>query len=224
MRIPLTHYGRREMVLATAVFGALTVCGALLFWPAALIPAALWAYVIAFFRDPQRLPEAPDALLSPADGKVTDITPVGPAGPLGREGVRIGIFMNVFDVHVNRSPCAGEVTGIEHHEGGYVDARRPEATERNESATVLLACPCGAGAVPVAVRQVAVLIARRIVTDCRIGQTLAPGERIGMVKFGSRVELMVPSALIGRLGVRVGQVVRAGRTAMVYPPQEKDPT
>ncbi len=222
MRIPLTRYGLREMLTATAVLGALAGVGAVLFWPAAILPAALWVYVVLFFRDPQRHPEDPQAFCAPADGKVVDVTPVGSEGPLGREGVRIGIFMNLLDVHVNRSPCAGEVTKIEHHGGGHVDARRPAAAERNEAATILLAVRRGGESFPVAVRQVAGLIARRIVTDLRVGQRLSAADRIGMVKFGSRVELMVPIEQVGRLAVRAGQTVRAGRTALVHPPQRQE--
>lgn len=220
MRIPLTRYGRREIILATAVLGALTAVGALLFWPAALLPAAVWLYVLTFFRDPQRRPEADDGLLAPADGKVVDITSVGPDGPVGRPGVRIGIFMSIFDCHVNRSPCEAEVVHIEHRAGGFLDARRPEAAERNESATIALAHERGGQRYTVMVRQVAGLIARRIVTDLHEGQRIGRGQRIGMVKFGSRVELIVPTELVGRVCVKVGQSVRAGRTVLVWPAEE----
>ena len=224
MRIPLTHYGRRELVVGTLVLGVLTAVGVVLFWPAAALPAALWVYLLLFFRDPQRQPQDAGAFLAPADGKVVDITPVGPEGPLGREGVRIGIFMNLFDVHVNRSPCAGEVAKIEHHAGGFVDARRPEAAERNESTTIVLTCRNGETTFPVAVRQIAGLVARRIVTDLRVGQQLTPAQRIGMVKFGSRVELIVPTEQAGRVAVAVGASVRAGQSALVYPPPQREQT
>jgi len=214
MRIPLTPYGRREVILATIVLAVLAAVGALLFWPAALLPAGLWVYVLAFFRDPSREPESPEGFLSPADGVVTDISPVGPDSALGASGVRIGVFMSIFNCHVNRSPCRGTVVRVDHHDGGFVDARRPDASETNESATVLLACPAGEGTFPVAIRQVAGLVARRIVTDVKTGHVLGRGERIGMIKFGSRVELLVPHDRLGEIAVRVGQKVKAGRTVL----------
>jgi phosphatidylserine decarboxylase len=213
--IPLTRYGAREMLVATAVCGVLAVAGWLTFAPAAAAPIAAWLYVLAFFRDPPRRPEAADALLSPADGRVCDITPVGPGEPLEADGVRIGIFMSVFDVHVNRSPAAVTVEGVTHRDGGFLDARNPEAADRNESATVLLSFEHGGRVHRLVVRQVAGLIARRIVTDVRPGERLEAGQRFGMIKFGSRVELWVPDELIGELAVEVGQRVAAGRTALV---------
>jgi len=222
MRIPLTHYGQRELVLGTLILGVLTAVGVVLFWPAAALPAGLWVYLLVFFRDPRRQPEDEEGFLAPADGKVVDISPVGPDGPLGRDGLRIGIFMSLLDVHVNRSPCAGEVAKLEHHGGGFVDARRPEAAERNESTTIVLSCRRGEAAFPVAVRQIAGMIARRIVTDLRVGQQLAPAQRIGMVKFGSRVELIVPTEQAGRVAVATGSIVRAGQTTLVYPPPQQE--
>ena len=222
MRIPLTHYGRRELLTGTLVLGVLAAAGAVTFWPAAILPAALWVYLLIFFRDPRRRAADTEAFLAPADGKVADITPVGPDGPLGREGVRIGIFMSIFDVHVNRSPCAGKVAKIEHHRGGFADARRPEAAERNESATIVLSCRRGDVTFPVAIRQIAGLIARRIVTDLQVGQQLTPAQRIGMVKFGSRVELMVPAEQAHRVAVAAGASVRAGCTPVIYPPPQQE--
>ena len=222
MRIPLTRYGLREILIATGTFGVLTAAGVMTFWPAAILPAAAWAYVLLFFRDPDRRAAEPDSFLSPADGKVVDISPVGPESALEAAGLRIGIFMGLLDVHVNRSPCSGRVAQIARHDGGYVDARRPGASETNESATVLLAHSRAGRTFTVAVRQIAGLIARRIVTDLRLGQELAAGQRIGMVKFGSRVELILPEALVGEVAVKVGQTVRAGRSVLVRPPRQED--
>ncbi|MDY7010055.1 MAG: phosphatidylserine decarboxylase [Planctomycetota bacterium] len=189
-----------------------------LFWPVAVLPALVWVYVLCFFRDPQRRPAEENAFISPADGKVVDITPVGAESPLGTDGVRIGIFMSIFDVHVNRSPCAAAVVKIEHRPGGYADARKPEAAERNESSTICLSATGGDGrAFPVVVRQIAGLIARRIVTDLCVGQKVITAQQIGMVKFGSRVETMIPHNMIGEIAVQIGQTVRAGRTVLARP-------
>ena len=213
------------MIAATGLCGALALTAGAMVTPLlAAAPAAVWLAVMAFFRDPPRRPAEADAFLSPADGKVTDITPVGTDGLLGADGVRIGVLMSVLDVHVNRCPFAAEVVDVTHHGGGHADARKPEAAERNESATILLTCRRGRDAYRVVVRQVAGLIARRIVTDLRPKQRLTAGERIGMVKFGSRVELMVPAGAVGEVAVTVGQTVRAGRTVLIRPPgQEKRP-
>jgi len=115
-------------------------------------------------------------------------------------------------VHVNRCPEAATVVRVEHCDGAFLDARRAEAAERNESATILMTAR---GGHPLVVRQVAGRIARRIVTDLSEGQSLARGQRVGMIKFGSRVELMVPRDLVGRVCVSVGQRVLAGRTVLV---------
>ncbi len=196
-----------------------------MFWPVAILPAAIWVYVLCFFRDPQRSPAEDNAFISPADGKVVDITPVGADSPLGTDGVRIGIFMSIFNVHVNRSPCDGTVTKIEHAPGGYADARKPEAAELNESATIHLSATSSNGqAFPVVVRQIAGFIARRIVTDLHVGQETATAERIGMVKFGSRVETMIPQGQIGEITVEVGQAVRAGRTVLARLPRRDRPS
>jgi len=224
MKIPLTKHGWREMLAATVVFGVLTAAAVMTFWPAAVLPAAAWLFVMAFFRDPPRRADEPDAFLAPADGKVVDVVPVGPESPLGAEGVRVGIFMGLFDVHVNRSPCQGAVSEITRHAGGFVDARRPAASETNESATILLAHSRGGRTFKVAVRQIAGIIARRIVTDLRVGQQVSTGQRIGMVKFGSRAELILPRELVGEVAARVGQTVRAGRTVLVRPPQQETPS
>ncbi len=215
MRIPLTRYGLREILFATVVFGVLTAVGGMLFLPSALLPAAVWAYVLLFFRDPERRPAETCSFLAPADGKVVEISPAGAEDEVGESGVRIGIFMSLLDVHVNRSPCAASVARIAHHAGGYADARRPVASQNNESATIWLTHSRGGSSHTLAVRQIAGLIARRIVTDVRVGQQLAPGERIGMVKFGSRVELILPRELAGAVAVRLGQHVQAGRSVLV---------
>jgi phosphatidylserine decarboxylase len=169
-----------------------------------------------FFRDPDRQPPGgPELLTSPADGRVTDITPIGAESPLGCPGVKIGIFMSIFDVHVNRSPADARVEHVQHSPGVFLDARNPLSAERNESATIFLSIRQDGNAYPLVIRQVAGLIARRIVTDLREGQPLARGQRIGMIKFGSRMEVFVPRDLSPRVLVKVGDHVQAGRTALI---------
>jgi phosphatidylserine decarboxylase len=185
-----------------------------------VIVVLLWGWVLWFFRDPDRTPaEGGGVLLSPADGHVADVTPVGPDSALGCSGVKIGIFMSVFDVHVNRSPGEARVVRTEHADGVYLDARDPDAAFRNESTTIHLIAEHGGREYPLVVRQIAGLIARRIVTDLREGQELAAGERIGMIKFGSRVELIVPDDPAREVRVRVGEKVRAGQTVLMGEPE-----
>ena len=219
----LTKYGMRELLLCALVLSGLTafifalaarVAGGLLALLA--IPAALTWWVLWFFRDPHRSGPVEEGLfLSPADGRVTDITPIGADSALACEGVKIGIFMSVFDVHVNRCPEAGTVRRIEHRDGAFLDARHPDAAERNESATVWMTLQRDGREYPFVFRQIAGLIARRIVTDLCEGQTLCRGQRIGMIKFGSRMELLVPRELAGEVRVRIGDHVLAGRTVLI---------
>jgi len=217
--IPLAKYGLREMLIATGVCGMLTVGCVLTFAPAAVAPIGLWAAVLLFFRDPPRRSSAENVLLSPADGTVTDITALSADSELGVEGVRIGIFMSVLNVHVNRSPFDAEVESVTHREGGFLDARDSRAGDTNESATIRLRCRWGRREFPLIVRQVAGKIARRIVTDLTVGELISAGQRIGMIKFGSRVELWAPKEVAENVAVSVGDKVRAGTTILAVLPE-----
>jgi len=195
---------------------ALAIVAIWLFWPVVFVPLVLWVYVLWFFRDPQRItPPGPGLFISPADGRVSDITNVGAESELGRKGVKVGIFMNVFNVHVNRNPACGWVESIEHRSGTLLDVRDPHAWERNESMTIRMVCDEDGREFPFIVRQIAGLVARRIVTDIAEGQTLARGQRIGMIKFGSRLELTVPQEFVSKVCVKIGQHVKAGETILI---------
>ena len=219
----LTEYGRRELCIATILFVAAAGILAWLgwsvswwFWAAGVVPVVLWLWVLWFFRDPERVgPADAGALISPADGTVSDITPIGADSELGRDGVRIGVFMSIFSVHVNRSPADGRIDSLEHRPGAFLDVRDPMASERNESMTIRMTRRGETGEHPIVVRQIAGLVARRIVTDLSEGQTVARGQRIGMIKFGSRLELLVPRELVGEIAVQVGDPARAGETVLV---------
>lgn len=223
MNFQLTHYGKREIGIAATlvsalcalmIYGAYRVCP----YIATLLPLpmAVWLFVVWFFRDPERQTPAGEGLfISPADGNVSDITQIGPASILGRDGVMVGVFMNVFSVHVNRAPFDGRIDRVEHKEGAFMDVRDPAAYERNESAGIFMTVTHNGQEWPIVFRQVAGLVARRIVTDLAPGQQVKRGQRIGMIKFGSRVELYVPRELAGQVKVSVGQAVRAGETVLV---------
>lgn len=225
MAIGLTKYGRREIAAASGIVACIVACiligshalGISWLWPvvACALLLDLHVFVLLFFRDPDRTPPEGAILVSPADGVVTDITPVGADSELGCDGTRVGVFMSVFNVHVNRAPCDGEVTDITHNPGAFLDVRKPEAAYRNESATVKLVRRADGTEHTILVRQIAGLVARRIVTDLSPGQQVAIGERIGMIKFGSRLEVFWPRELSGQVCVSVGQKALAGETVVL---------
>jgi len=168
------------------------------FWhPAiAVIPAVLLLFCINFFRDPNRTPpEDPALLISPADGRV-----------IRADASRVSIFMNVFDVHVCRAPAAGRIRGIEHVAGRFLAAMRDDASEQNERTTIELETERGA----VRFTLVAGLIARRIVCRAKPGQSVRTGERVGIIRFGSRVDVDLPDGVAP--AVAIGQRVVAGET------------
>lgn len=169
---------------------------------AALVPGLLTLFMIWFFRDPERAaPADPALVLSAADGRVTTV---------GRDDdglLRISVFLSVFDVHVNRSPVAGEVREVEYRPGEFLNAMKPIAEEVNERLALRLRTARG----PVEVIQVAGLIARRIVCRARPGDALVPGERFGLIRFGSGTVVRLPFEGAEPL-VRVGQHVRGGET------------
>jgi phosphatidylserine decarboxylase len=212
MRWPFTRYATGFLlvllaVLAAATWGLLRLPG--WWW---LLPLPLLAFVLNFFRDPERHGAGgEDELLAPADGLVADILEVDDPD-LGQRCRRVGIFLNVFDVHVNRAPCAGEVTAVSRRPGGFLDARHPRATEDNRAATLVLRRPDGRR---VAVRQITGLIARRIVCPAQVGDRLLRGERYGMIRFGSRTELVVPLGDAGELLCQVGDRVKGGETRLL---------
>lgn len=223
MVLKLTRYGLREVVIATVLAAGACAVLVWLFWPGAFAVVPLWALVLWFFRDPARgIPAGEGLFVSPADGRVADITTVGPDSALGCDGVQVGIFMNIFDVHVNRSPADGRVERIEHRCGRFLDARNQQASTQNESTTIRLNHTHDGKDYPIVVRQIAGLVARRIVTDIKEGQRLSRGERIGMIKFGSRLELLVPRELVGELCVSQGQRVRAGESVLITAARNRD--
>ncbi|CAB4242369.1 Phosphatidylserine decarboxylase proenzyme [Methylacidimicrobium sp. AP8] len=169
----------------------------------------LFGFMLFFFRDPDRQGTLdPDAILAPADGKVV-VVDVVPQSPFSTRPMRrIAIFLSIFDVHVNRAPVAGKVVKIAYERGSFLDARRTEAAERNERQDWWIATPRGT----VGVRQIAGLVARRIVRWAGEGDSVRRGERIGMIRFGSRTELYLPEEC--RVLVERGGVVHAGETVV----------
>jgi phosphatidylserine decarboxylase len=220
----VTRYGLTIIIIATVA--ALGTCGIVLalrnllpWWAmiALLAPdLVIYFWVLWFFRDPERtVPQDPGLFIAPADGRIADITNIGPDSELGRDGVRIGIFMNIFNVHLTRCPVDGVVESVEHRPGLFLDVRDPHASERNESTTIRLKYMRRGDEYPVVFRQIAGLVARRIVTDLTQGQSVTRGQRVGMIKFGSRLELLVPAELASKVCVDVGQISRGAETILI---------
>jgi phosphatidylserine decarboxylase len=211
--IRVTRHGFREMLIGSLVLIVVAVLiGWTLWWVLALIVLPVLIWLFAFFRDPERVvPVDQHVLVSPADGKVSDITDLPHHEMLGGPCVRIGIFLSVFNVHINRSPCDGRVLDVQYKRGRFVNAmRHGQASEENESNTMLLGEPT-TGRPIVVVKQIVGLIARRIIFTPRVGDMLRRGERIGMIKFGSRTELYILKDLEPQVRVQVGQTVRGAQ-------------
>jgi phosphatidylserine decarboxylase len=167
--------------------------------PVAVLGVVVLGFTLNFFRDPERrTAEDRDALISPADGRV-----------IKADDERVSIFMNVFDVHVCRTPVAGSVASVAHEPGRFLAAMKDEASEQNERTTIVVQPQDGA---PVRFVLVAGLIARRIVCRVAAGRTLRAGERVGIIRFGSRVDLDLPAGI--RPVVRVGDRVVAGESVV----------
>lgn len=188
----------------------------------AIPPLVGLAFTLYFFRDPQRtVPDGPGLVVSPADGRVMDIEQLDEPEFIGGPALRIGIFLSLFDVHVNRAPVEGTVDYVLYRPGKFLAAYNRQATTHNESNAIGLRHPCRNGTenadestVPVLVRQIAGVAARRIVCDAGMGDQLRRGERFGMIKFGSRTEIYLPADAAFERTVRVGDVVRGGVTIL----------
>jgi phosphatidylserine decarboxylase len=196
--------------------GLLASAGALFWltsWPLALVPVLLAAFFLWFFRDPERaIPAGAGLIVSPGDGLVTETIRLETAdGPRQR----ISIFLSVFDVHVNRSPIAGTITAVRYQKGKYLNAMNPASADRNEQNIVTVQ---GDG-VEVTFKQIAGLLARRIVFEPVVGAAIGRGERVGLIKFGSRVDVIVPAE--AELRVKPGVRVKGGASVLAAMPVAK---
>jgi len=184
------------------------LCSTVLFIPA-LISLLLTLFVLYFFRNPERTPPADGAaVVAPADGTVIVVERV-PETPLGVQALKISIFMSVFNVHVNRTPFDGKVVDTFHHDGKFFDARDGRASCENERNGIILEI---AGGARIAYVQIAGLIARRIISYPRIGDLLVRGERYGLIRFGSRVDVYLPPDVAAL--VKLGDTTVAGETVL----------
>jgi phosphatidylserine decarboxylase len=175
----------------------------------------VFLWMLSFFRDPERVvPQDKNILLAPADGTIADIETVDEPGFIGGKALRVGIFLSIFDVHINRSPCRAKVEKITYREGQFLDARNPQAGKANESNDLWLT-RIESPNDKLIVRQISGAIARRIVCRVNVGAELVSGERFGMIKFGSRTELYVPTRDGVECLVKIGDKVKAGLTPVI---------
>lgn len=180
-------------------------------WAWAVVPLLPAAFFLWFFRDPERaIPQDPGLIVSPADGKVTEVARIKtPAG----DRYRLSIFLSVFDVHVNRSPVEGVIRDVRYRKGEYLNALNPASAERNEQNLAVVECAEG---YTVSFTQIAGLLARRIVFNPKVGDRLQRGERVGLIKFGSRTDVVMPAE--AEVLVKVGDRVRGGASVLARVP------
>ena len=196
------------------ILAAAWVASVLLFPLLSLVVAAMLLFTLYFFRDPEREPPADETLaVSPADGVVVETSEVEETEFLKTKVRRVGIFLSVFDVHINRAPIAGEITHSEPFTGRYLDARNPDSAKKNARRTWVIQGPLAT----VVVRQITGAIARRICAWSQVGDPVARGERFGMIRFGSRTEIDLPRD--AEILVKNGDRVVGGVTAVARLPK-----
>jgi phosphatidylserine decarboxylase len=218
----LTRDGLREITIATFVLGGgggIATWAALSFsawlWCIAAPMLALWVFTLAFFRDPARtVPATSGVLVAPADGKIVEVAHIDSYEGIDGPATRISIFLSIFNVHINRAPCDGRVIRTDYRPGEFLDARNPDSGHRNEVNTIFLDVEADFPGT-VVVRQIAGAIARRIVCNVEPGATVRRGQRLGMIKFGSRTELIVPADSGFIPAVKLNDHVKAGSTILM---------
>jgi phosphatidylserine decarboxylase len=217
----LARVGLAEVICFSLLFAcavALSLAGGWAVHPAiyalAVIVLPFWLFVFSFFRDPERIiPSDPNVLVSPADGKVTHVDVVADPDFTGNCALRVSIFLSVFNVHVNRSPRTAKVVKARYFPGEFLDARHSECAVRNEQLWIDMVDLTSAH--PIRVKQISGAIARRIVCWLKPGDVLQAGERFGMIKFGSRTEVLVTTDSGWEPCVKVGDMVAGGSTVLL---------
>ena len=206
-----TRHGVRELLIGSVVLSVIGLSLGYFSHLLTLLVLPALIFLFAFFRDPNRsIPAEQHSVVSPADGRISDITEVAMDPFIGGPAVRVGIFLSVFNVHINRSPCDGKVLKVIYKKGKFVNAmRHGEASDDNESNTIVLSELTGDRPIAV-VKQIVGLIARRIICTAGEGDQVKRGDRIGMIKFGSRTELTLAKFLLPEIKVTVGQSIRGG--------------
>jgi len=213
-RLPFARWGLAELQLMGWPLLGLTIVLAYFRWYLAVVPGVLLCLIVYFFRDPaRRVPREPGLMVSPADGKIAEVTRLDHDEFIGGPAVRIGIFLSIFNVHLNRAPSAARVIALRYSPGEFLNALKAESAVRNENTWIGLE----EEAPPhrrLVVRQISGTFARRIVCDLRPGEVVPRGHKFGMIKLGSRTELILPDADDLQIEVEVGQKVKAGSSVL----------
>ena len=199
-------------ILIAGTAAVVVLCLLHLCWLATLFTVLTFA-CLAFYRDFNRpIPSAPDLMVAPADGKVTEITSLDHYAPFNGPALKVSIFLSVLDVHVNRSPCDGTVLWTRYEEGLFLDARHPDCSSKNQSNTICV----GENGKPIAVvKQIVGAIARRIIAPVTVGERFTRGQRFGMIAFGSRTELYVPTGENWHVAVALNTHVKGGKDILL---------
>jgi phosphatidylserine decarboxylase len=213
-RLPFARWGLAEIQIMGYPMLLLAAIGGWFHWSLAIVPAVLFLFVLYFFRDPpRRVPSDPGLVVSPADGVLVEISRIEHDEFIGGPAVRLGIFLSVFNVHINRAPVKSRVIRLVYHPGLFLNALKPESAIRNENLWIGLeeeASPHRR----LVVRQIAGLLARRIVCNLRSGEVIARGHKFGMIKLGSRTELLLPDEPGLEIVAKIGDKVKGGSTIM----------
>lgn len=220
-RLGFARAGLAELLIFTLGFlllgGAAAATAVLVhpaFWIVIAAATPVWLEIVWFFRDPERaIPQDADALVSPADGTVTNVEEADEPDFPGGKALRISIFLSIFNVHVNRMPREAEVVDVRYFPGAFLDARNPDSAVRNEQLWIDAVQPGSTR--PMRVKQISGAIARRIVCWLRPGDKIGRGERIGMIKLGSRTDLLLPPDDVAQVQVKVGDKVLGGTTVLL---------
>ncbi len=218
--MPLTPYGIREWMTATVIAVALVIGLALLeWWWGIVLVALLWFVVASFFRDPiRRLPRdlKPGDMISPSDGVVSAVENIYEHEATGGEpAVIIRTFLSVLNVHVNRAPFDATVEAKKHTPGQYINAQKPQSAALNEQTLLTMRLTAaGYESDSIGLKQIAGMVARRIVCPLELGDNVRRGEKFGMIKFGSTTELILPRPNDVTVHVRVGDTVKGGKTVL----------
>ncbi|MFV0446444.1 MAG: phosphatidylserine decarboxylase family protein [Planctomycetaceae bacterium] len=236
-RIPFARAGLAELLFFSVLFfgsaGLLawlassrgdTGVGGVALWLLVDALLVIGALIVWFFRDPERpIPTDPNLVVSPADGTVSSIDEIPHDEFIGGPAVQVGLFLSIFNVHINRSPAASRVIGLSYRKGKFLNALRPESARENEQLAIHLQGTTAPGR-PMIVRQIAGAIARRIVCWLKPGDELAAGERVGMIKLGSRTEIVLPQEEGLEVLVSIGQKLKAGSSVVARYASCKDRT
>lgn len=213
MRFPFTEYGSKELSFFGLLLFIMLILS-LFFYPwVSILICLCMLFVLYFFRDPTRIPpEGEENVLAPADGRIIEISHKQEENFLKCKATKIAIFMSLFSVHVNRISYGGKIEFIKHVSGKFFDARAPKSSERNEHNMVGILADDGN--TRLMIKQIAGKVARRIVCACKVGDHVKRGQRFGMIKFGSRLEVFIPDTIDFKLTVKEGEKVYAGITVL----------